>query len=156
MKAINGIKFTTLLTGILGVSLPSFACPDMQGSYLVEQGKTQLYVQKKGTETYQVVLDIPTYPLMMKTATLVSEKDQKANTYQTPLPDCTLKIADFGYLIPYKNGSVYNLHFDSQDFQKVFKTDFVLKLSDTPDGVMGVNKTGSSLPAKAIDAFGKK
>jgi len=156
MKAINGIKATLLLTGILGVSLPLFACPDMQGTYKIENAQTQLYLQKSGADTYKVLLDIPTYSLMEKKASPVTDKDRQENTYQMPLPDCTLHIEGFGYLMPFTKGTVYHLHFDSQDYEKTIKTDFVLKLSDSPDGVMGATKTGSALPAKVIEALGKK
>jgi len=156
MKSINGLKISLLLTGLLGVSLPLFACPDMQGTYKIENAQTQLYLQKLDDDTYKVILDIPTYSLMEKKASPVTDKDRKENTYQMPLPGCTLHIEGFGYLMPFTKGTVYHLHFDSQDYEKTIKTDFVLKLSDSPDGIMGVSKTGSSLPAKAIDAFSKK
>lgn len=148
---------TSFMLNILGLaclfstSFPLFACPDMQGTYKVEQGSTQLYLQKSGDNAYQVVLDIPTYPLMLKKAVFMDKEERVARVYQTALPECTLHIARFGYLIPFQKGSTYNLHFDSQDYQKTFNTDYVLKFNESPNGITGLSKTANSLPEKAIE-----
>jgi len=156
MKKVSIIFNTTVLTALLGTSLPLLACPDMQGSYKVEEGNTQLYLQKDGIDTYKVLLDIPTYPLMAKTASLITDKDRKTHAYQMPFPDCTLHIKRFGYLMPFTKGTIYYVHFDSQDYEKVINTDYVLTFNNTPNGVTGVYKTGNTLPEKAITKFGKK
>lgn len=156
MNIKHGIVNAFVLVSLVGGTAPLFACPDMQGTYKVKNGETQLYLQKTGADTYQVGLDIPTYPLMVKTASPITDKDRKAHFYQMPLPDCTLHIERFGYLMPFTKGTIYHLRFDSQDYEKTINTDFILKLSNTPDGIMGVNKVGRSLPSKFIDALGKK
>ncbi|MGA5656478.1 hypothetical protein [Rahnella contaminans] len=156
MKIKHGIVNSLVLIALLSGTLPLLACPDMQGTYKVEEGGTQLYLQKDGTENYKVLLDIPTYPLMAKTASPITDKDRKASFYQMPLPDCTLHIERFGYLMPFTKGSIYYLHFDSQDYEKTINTDYVLKYNNTPRGIAGMSRTSTSLPDKAVAEFSKK
>lgn len=137
-----------------GLSTPLLACPDMQGSYKTENGGTQFYLQKDSAGALHAVIDISGYPLTTKTATFVSDTDRNAQPYQV-LPECTLSIDGFGYILPHEKGSVFRLHFDSQDYEKVFNTEYILTLSDAPSGNLGVNKTTSTLPAKAIAALGE-
>lgn len=144
-----------LLTGLLLISQPLLACPDMQGSYETENGGTKLYLQKNSNETWLAAIDIADYPLTTKKAVFVSEKDRNEQPYQA-LPECTLLIEGFGYLIPHVKGQVYHLHFDSRDFEKVFNNAYILKLSDAPSENIGVNKTASTLPENVLDALKKR
>nr|WP_129954642.1 hypothetical protein [Rahnella sp. RFA10(1/100)] len=156
MQDKHGIFKTLVLITLLSGSNPLFACPDMQGTYKVEEGETQLYLQKDGAENYKVLLDIPTYPLMAKTASPITDKDRKESFYQMPLPDCTLHIERLGYLMPFTKGTIYHLHFDSQDYEKAINTDYVLRYNNTPRGIAGMSRTSNSLPDKAIAEFNKK
>jgi len=130
-------------------------CPDLKGSYQSGINSTRLYLQKQDNENYRVVLDVPGFPLTLKNARIVSQEEQQNQPY-THLPDCTLSIDSFGQLLPHVKGTAYHLHFDSQDWQKTFNTDFVLKTDATPDGLMGINKTTVDLPQKALDALNNK
>lgn len=149
---VNALVLVTLLCG----TTPLFACPEMQGTYKIEEGETQLYFQKNGSDTYKVLLDIPTYPLIAKTASPITDKDRKESFYQMPLPDCTLHIQRFGYLMPFTKGTTYHLHFDSQDYEKTINSDYILKYNNTPRGIAGMNRISNSLPDKAIAEFSKK
>ncbi len=135
---------------------PLLACADLQGHYQPEKSQTQLYLKKLNTEHYSVLIDIPGYGLIIKDAAFVSKQQQNDSVDQIGLPECTLEIKQFGYLMPYQKGSVYRLHFDSQDYEKVIKTDFVLKLNKTPEGIMGVNTVSAERPKTAISGFGQQ
>lgn len=137
------------------ISVTACACPDMQGTYQSDINSTRLYLQKQDSQRYRVVLDVRGYPLTLRKAHIVSKEDQQNQSY-TQLPDCTLSIGDFGQLLPHVKGTPYRLRFDSQDWQKTFNTDFVLKTDETPEGVMGMNKTAAGLPQKALDALNTK
>lgn len=129
-------------------------CPDLKGTYRSTINSTQLYLQKKDSQNYRAVLDVPGYPLMLKDAHIISAEEKRNRSYSRS-PDCTLSIDNFGQLLPHVKGTAYRLRFDSQDWQKTFNTDFVLKTDETPDGVMGMNKTATHLPPKALDALNK-
>lgn len=144
-----------IITGLLEVSMPLLACPDMQGAYQSDINSTRLYLQKQDTQNYRAVLDVRGYPLTLRNAHIVSAKEQQSQPY-THLPDCTLSIENFGQLLPHIKGTPYHLHFDSQDLQKTFNTDFVLKIDNTPDGVMGMDRYSPSLPEKALDILNKR
>ncbi|MCX8965992.1 sel1 repeat family protein [Erwinia psidii] len=130
-------------------------CPDLKGSYQSDINSTRLYLQKQDNENYRVVLDVHGYPLTLRNAHIVSKEEQQNQLY-TRLPDCTLSIDNFGQLLPHVKGTSYRLRFDSQDWQKTFNTDFILKTDETPNGVMGMNKTSTDLPQKALDALKNK
>ncbi|MGK7245119.1 hypothetical protein ACSPAH_04970 [Buttiauxella agrestis] len=150
IKKVNIILFS----GLPGISSPLLACPDMQGSYNTENNGTQIYLHNNGLQKLNAVIDIPGHPLQAKTAVFVSEEDRNAQPYQA-LPECTLSIDGFGYLLPHMKGKIFRLHFDSQDYEKVFNTDYILKLSDIPAENIGVNKTASTIPDKALTALNK-
>lgn len=130
-------------------------CPDLKGSYQSGSNATRLYLQKQGKENYRVVLDVPGFPLTLRNAHIVSREEQRNRPYNR-LPDCTLSIDNFGQLLPHVKGTAYYLHFDSQDWQKTFNTDFLLRIDATPNGLMGINKTSVDLPPKALDALNNK
>lgn len=146
--SVKNVFFIALLL----VSAIAYACPDMQGTYQSDINSTRLYLQKQDSQNYRAVLDVRGYPLTLRKAHITSPQEQQNQPY-TRLPDCTLSIEDFGQLLPHVKGTPYRLHFDSQDLQKTFNTDFVLKTDETPDGVMGMNQASTDLPQKALDAL---
>lgn len=136
-------------------SASACACPDMQGTYQSDINSTRLYLQKQDSQHYRVVLDIRSYPLIVKNAHIIGPEERNANAY-APIPECSLSIEQFGKLLPHDKDIPYRLRFDSQDWQKTFNTDFVLKTDETPEGVTGMNKTSTDLPQKAMDALVSK
>lgn len=132
----------------------SYACPNIQGTYRSTINSTQIYLQKQDDQNYRVVLNVRGYPLTIRNAHIVSVEEQQKQSYIS-LPDCTLDIDNFGKLLPHVKGTPYHVHFDSQDWEKTFNTDFILKIDDTPNGVMGINKTSTDIPQKALDALNK-
>ena len=147
----NSIKGTQLiiLSVLLGIAPPLLACPDMQGSYGTENGGIHFYLQTNRIKEFKAVIDIADYPLTIRSAVFFSEEDRHAQPYQA-LPDCTLSIDGFGYLLPHNKGQILRLHFDSQDFEKIFNTSYILKLSDAPSENLGVNKTSLIIPDKIL------
>lgn len=51
---------------------------------------------------------------------------------------------------------MYYIHFDSRDFQKIFDTDYIVKIDESPNGVMGMNKISNDIPVKALDVLKKQ
>lgn len=139
----------TIACGLLGLSQVALACPAMDGTYQSEINSTAFYLQKVNESTYSVILDVPGYPLTKRDAHFASDEERKNHPYYG-LPECTLNIANFGQLLPHKKGTPFYVHFDSRDFQKTFNTDYVLKIDETPNGLMGMNKSTKSIPDNAL------
>lgn len=151
------IRKIILLTGlgILSTGYVYAACPNMQGTYQSATNSTKFYLQKQDETHYRVVLDVTRFPLTPRNAQLASKKELQSQPYSA-LPDCTLNIENFGQLLPHEKGAAYYIHFDSQDFEKTFDTDYIVKIDDTPNGVMGMNKISNDIPAKALDVLNKQ
>lgn len=149
MNNINKSVLVVLLASAFSV----FACPDLQGTYESDVNSTKFYISQ-AEAGYKIVLDVPGYPLTLRNAHLAS-KDERENHPYYRLPECTLDITNFGQLLPHSKGAPFYVHFDSRDFQKTFNTDYVLKIDETPNGLMGMNKTSNEIPAKARETLKK-
>lgn len=147
---INALIMLTLSSGSLYA-----ACPNQQGTYQSSINNVKIHLQKQDDTHYQAVLDVPGYPLTVRAAQFASEDERKSHPYYK-LPDCTLNIEKLGQLLPHSKGSLFYVHFDSRDFQKKFDTDYVLKIDETPDGLLGMNKVSDTLSTDALDALKKK
>lgn len=138
-----------MLIALSVTALPLISCPNMNGSYETENGGIQIYIQKNDKGALKAAINITGYPLTIKKAYFVSEKNLNAQPYFT-LPECTLNIESVGYLLPHVKGQIFRMHFDSQDYEKVFTTDYILRLGHVPSENFGVLKSASTIPDKVL------
>ncbi len=146
------IAYCFLSVSLLTGALPSFACPELQGTYQLAGTQAFLYLQKQQQDNYTVLFKDEDGERSILPAIAMSEEDRK----EGKIPECALVIPELGMFMPSNKDQSYNVTAQSQESvsTKTPGTEYVIMvMAGFYSDVIGVNKTEASLPDDVLQAF---
>lgn len=97
---------------LLMVPVFVYACPELQGSYKVEQ-RADLYIQKQSDDSYLAMVESEDHQPQFLSVIRPEAKELKEQGY----PECTAIIKGLGLLMPSDKNKTYQVTSESQNYQ---------------------------------------
>lgn len=141
------------ILGSLLLIVPVFvyACPELQGSYKVEQ-RADLYIQKQSDGSYLAMIESEDHQPQFLSVIRPEAKELKEQGYT----ECTAIIKGLGLLMPSDKNKTYQVTSESQNYQigKKPGTPFVIMyMAGFQSDVFGVDKISETIPQAAVDRY---
>lgn len=149
------MKIITVLTFLqagCGTTSTHSSCPDMQGSYKIEN-IADLYIKKKFTGGYMAMVASNDSSQFIPVIAVDKEDLEREN-----ISECSLILQGAGVLTPSDKQKNYNVTATSQNYTTERKpgTSFVLMvMAGFQSDVLGVDKISETLPAEISERFSK-
>lgn len=140
-----------MLTGC-GTKSTNVSCPDMQGSYKIENS-TDLYIKKNNTGEYMAMISSDDSSQFLPAITVEKNDLEREN-----VPECSIILEGAGVIIPSDKEKTYSVISQSQNYTTEHKpgTPFVLMvMSGFYSDVFGVDKTTATLSDEISERFSK-
>lgn len=140
-----------MLTGC-GTKSTNVSCPDMQGSYKIENS-ADLYIKKNDAGEYMAMISSDDSSQFFPVITVEKDDLEREN-----IPECSIILEGAGVLIPSDKEKNYSVISQSQNYTTEHKpgTPFVLMvMSGFYSNIFGVDKTTGTLSDEISERFSK-